>query len=387
MPALSERISQLAVSATLAVKRKADELRAQGVDLVDFGIGEPDFHTPEHIKQAAYRAIEENFTKYTDAGGIRELREAVAQKYQRHYGSSYDPQREIMITCGAKQALYNAACALFEPGDEVIVPTPYWVSYPEQIKLTGARVVYVHTQEENEFSLTAKEVERALTPRTKALILNFPNNPSGATLNRGELERMIELARTRDFYIIYDECYEQFVYDSSPLSAASYGKEHVILAGSCSKTYAMTGWRIGWAAGEASVIQAMEKIQSQCTSNPTSIAQRAALEALTGGQTCVQAMIAEYRRRRDAIVEGLSEIPGIRCQLPRGSFFVFPNVTALFDGAIRNSTDLARFLLERAGVVTISGVEFGRDGYLRISYATSREHIQEGLRRLKELFA
>lgn len=386
MPALSERISQLAVSATLAVKRKADELRAQGVDLVDFGIGEPDFHTPQHIKQAAYRAIEENFTKYTDAGGIRELREAVAQKYQRDYGVSYDPQREIMITCGAKQALYNAACALFEPGDEVIVPTPYWVSYPEQIKLTGARVVYLHTREEDEFSLTAKEVEGALSPRTKALILNFPNNPSGATLPRGELERMIELARTRDFYIIYDECYEQFVYDGSPLSAASYGKAHVILAGSCSKTYAMTGWRIGWAAGEAPIIQAMEKIQSQCTSNPTSIAQRAALAALTGDQGCVHKMIAEYRRRRDAMVEGLSEIPGIRCHLPRGSFFVFPNVMALFDGAIRNSTELARFLLERAGVVTISGLEFGRDGYLRISYATSMERIQEGLRRLKALF-
>ncbi|OGF55056.1 MAG: hypothetical protein A2Z21_04485 [Candidatus Fraserbacteria bacterium RBG_16_55_9] len=386
MLALSERVSHLAVSATLAVKRKADELRSQGVDLVDFGIGEPDFHTPEHIKQAAYRAIKENFTKYTDAGGTRELRQAVAEKYQRDYGASFDPQCEIMITCGAKQALYNAALALFEPGDEVIVPTPYWVSYPEQIKLAGATVVYLDTREDSEFSLTTKEVERALTPRTKALILNFPNNPSGATLVPGELKRMVELARARHFYVIYDECYEQFIYDGSPLSAASFGKENVILAGSCSKTYAMTGWRIGWAVGPAQILHAMEKIQSQCTSNPTSIAQRAALEALTADQGCVSEMIAEYRHRRDVMVEGLNEISGIRCKLPKGSFFAFPNVAGLFEGPIQNSTDLARHLLEKAGVVTISGVEFGRDGFLRISYATSMDRIEEGLRRLKRLF-
>lgn len=387
MLALSERVSQLAVSATLAVKRQADELRAQGVDLVDFGIGEPDFHTPEHIKQAAYRAIQENFTKYTDAGGTRELREAVARKYKRDYGASYDPKREIMITCGAKQALYNSALALFEPGDEVIIPTPFWVSYPEQIKLTGARVVYLDAREESGFSLTASEVEKALTSNTKAIILNFPNNPSGATLEHPELKGILELARTRDFYVIYDECYEQFIYDGPSLSPASLGKENVLLAGSCSKTYAMTGWRIGWAVGPASIIQAMEKVQSQCTSNPTSIAQRAALEALTGDQRCVGEMIAEYRRRRDVMVKGLNEIPGIRCNLPKGSFFAFPNVTGLFRGSIRNSTDLASYVLEKAGVVTISGVEFGRDGFLRISYATSMDRLAEGLRRLQKLFA
>ncbi len=386
MPALAERVSQLAVSATLVVKRKADELRARGADLIDFGIGEPDFHTPEHIKSAAYRAIEQNFTKYTDAGGIPELREAVAYKYRRDYGASLDPKREVMITCGAKQALYNAALALFGPGDEVIVPTPYWVSYPEQIKLTGARVVYLEAQEESGFSLTAKEIEGALTPRTKAVILNFPNNPSGATLEPQELQKIVELARMRDFYVIYDECYERFVYEGKPLSPALYGKENVIIAGSCSKTYAMTGWRIGWAAGPADVIYAMEKIQSQSTSNPTSIAQRAALEALTGDQRCVREMIAEYRRRREVIVEGLNAIPGIRCNLPQGSFFVFPNVKGLFDGSIKNSTELAGYILEQVGVVTISGLEFGRDGYLRISYATSLERIQEGLRRLKGLF-
>jgi len=377
---------RLSASATLKVKRRADELRFQGADLVDFGIGEPDFPTPGHIKEAACRAIRENFTRYTDAGGIPELREAVAQKYQREYGAEFDPRCEVVISCGAKQALFNAALVLLEPGSEVILPTPYWVSYPEQIKLAGAKVVPLETSEECGFTIKASEVEAALTPQTKAIILNFPNNPSGAMIAADELEEIIELARARSFYVIYDECYEKFVYDGPPLSAARYGKENVILIGSCSKTYAMTGWRIGWACGPAEVIQAMEKVQSQSTSNPTSIAQKAALEALTGDQACVDEMIAEYRRRREVMVRGLSEIPGIRCAPPAGSFFVFPNVRGLFGGHIRNSTDLAGYLLEEAGVVTISGVEFGRDGYLRLSYATSIERIEEGLDRLRRLF-
>jgi aspartate aminotransferase len=353
---------------------------------VDFGIGEPDFPTPEHIKEAAHRAIREDFTRYTDAGGIPELREAVARKYQREYGAEFDPKREVIISCGAKQALFNAALVLLESRDEVLVPTPYWVSYPEQIRLAGAKVVPIDACEECGFTLTAAEVEAALTPRTRVLILNFPNNPSGAVITPAELEKIIELARSRDFYVIYDECYEKFVYDGPPLSAARYGKENVILIGSCSKTYAMTGWRIGWACGPAEVIQAMEKVQSQSTSNPTSIAQKAALEALTGDQTCVQEMIAEYRWRRDVMVRGLNEVPGIKCAMPAGSFFVFPNVGGLFGGSIRNSTDLAAHLLEEAGVVTISGVEFGRDGYLRLSYATPIERIEEGLYRLRRLF-
>ena len=386
MPSLSERVSRLSTSATLIVKRKVDELKAQGVDLVDFGIGEPDFQTPEHIKQAGQRAIQDDFTKYTDAGGIRELREAVAAKYRREYGAAYDPKREIVISCGGKQALYNAVVALFERGDEVILPTPYWVTYPEQIKLAGADVALVETREEDGFSLTAEQIEAVLTPRTKAIILNFPNNPSGAVIEPEELCAIVELARERDSYVIYDECYEQFVYEGSPISAAQFGKENVIVTGSCSKTYAMTGWRIGWAAGTAEVIQAMEKVQSQSTSNPTSISQRAAVTALTGDQCCVGDMIAEYRKRRDVLVQGLNEIPGVRCPAPKGAFYVFPNVKGLFTGTIENSTDLAGYLVEEAGVVTVPGAAFGCDEHLRFSYATSMVQIEKGLERLHALF-
>lgn len=385
MPPLSERVSRMATSATLAVQKKAAELKAQGADLVDFGIGEPDFHTPEPIKRAAERAIRENFTKYTNAGGILELREAVAHKYRRDYGTEYDPIGEVIITCGGKQALFNAALVLFGPGDEVIVPAPYWVSFPQQIALTGARVVTVDASEDRGFTLTAPEVAAALTPRTKAVILNFPNNPSGAIIEERELEQIIEIARERDVYVIYDECYEQFVYDGAPLSASKFGKQHVIVTGSCSKSYAMTGWRIGWAAGPSQVIQAMEKIQSQSTSNPSSIAQKAAVEALTGDQGCIQEMIAAYRERRDVMVRGLNAIPGIRCGEPQGAFYVFPNVSALFSEQIQNATEFAQYALEEAGIVTISGTEFGRAGFLRLSYATSMERIEEGLRRLYRL--
>ncbi len=384
MPSMAERVRQLAPSATLVVMKRAAELRAQGKDLVDFGIGEPDFPTPEHVKRAAERAIAEDFTKYTPAGGIPELKEAVALHYEREYGASFDPQSEVIITCGSKHALYEMALVLFEPGDEVLVPTPYWVTYPAQIQLAGARLIPVDTREETGFALTASEVERALTPRTKAIILNFPNNPSGATIAPAELEAIVGMARARDFYVIYDECYAQFVYEDSPLSASQFGKENVIVTGSCSKTYAMTGWRIGWACGPPEIIKAMEKIQSQSTSNPTSIAQKAAVAALTGDQGCVRAMTAEYRRRRDLLVKGLNEIPGVRCSWPKGAFYAFPNVTgALERKGLASCTELAALLVEEAGIVTVPGAAFGREGYLRFSYATSRERIEEGLERLR----
>lgn len=386
MPPISERVSRLAVSATMAMQRKAGELRAQGVDVINLGIGEPDFDTPEHIKRAGERALADNFTRYTSAGGIPELREAVARKYERDYAAPYDPKREVVISCGAKQALFNAALALLEPGDQVILPTPYWVSYPEQIKLAGGEVIPLEAREERGFTLTAGEVESAFTPSTKAVILNFPNNPSGAIMERSELEKIVELVRARDVYLIYDECYEQFTYEGAPLSASQYGVENVIVTGSCSKSYAMTGWRIGWAAGPGEVIQAMERIQSQSTSNPNSIAQRAALEALSGDQSCVWEMIAAYRERRERIVQGLNEIPGITCGAPKGAFYVFPNVSGLFHDGIDGSNDLAAYLLEEAGIVTISGSEFGRDGYLRLSYATAMDRIETGLERLAQLF-
>lgn len=385
MPSMAERVRRLAPSATLVVMKRAAELRARGKDLVDFGIGEPDFPTPEHVKRAAEQAIVEDFTKYTPAGGIPELKEAVSLYYEREYGASFDPQNEVIITCGSKHALYEIAMALLEPGDEVLLPTPYWVTYPAQIQLAGARTVPLEAREETGFTLTAREVEEALTPRTKAVILNFPNNPSGATIAPSELEGIVELARARDFYVIYDECYDQFVYEEPPLSASRFGKENVIVTGSCSKTYAMTGWRIGWACGPSEIIQAMEKIQSQSTSNPTSIAQKAAIAALTGDPACVREMTQEYRRRRDVLVQGLNGIPGVRCLPPKGAFYAFPNVTEVLERkGLTSCTELAALLVEEAGVVTVPGTAFGREGHLRLSYATSLERIEEGLERLQK---
>jgi aspartate aminotransferase len=382
---LATRTNDLAPSATLQVKRQVDALRKAGADLVDFGVGEPDFNTPDHIKHAAQKAIEANFTRYTDERGILELRAAVAEKYRRDYGTSYDPERQVLICCGAKQALYNATLTLFQPGDEVIVAAPYWVSYPEQVRLAGAEPIMLETCAEQGFTLTANEVREALTPRTKAVILNFPNNPSGATIARNELQEIVALAERQNFYLIYDECYEQFVYEEEPLSPAEFDGSRVIIAGSCSKTYAMTGWRLGWAVGPADVIRAMGVIQGQSTSNPNSIAQKAALEALTGDQRCVAEMIEEYRRRRDLMIEGLNAIEGIRCPMPKGSFFAFPNVEGCYRDEIQDSISLAAYLVKEAEVVTIPGAAFGCEGHLRFSYATSQDQIRKGLCRLRDL--
>ncbi|HED03160.1 MAG TPA: pyridoxal phosphate-dependent aminotransferase [Candidatus Fraserbacteria bacterium] len=383
---LAARIAELTPSATLQVKRRADDLRAKGTDLIDFGLGEPDFNTPEQIKQAAQQAITANFTHYTDTRGTPALRAAVAEKYRRDYQAVYDPEREVLVSCGAKQALFNAMLALCQPGDQVILPAPYWVSYPEQIKLAGGEPLVLPSRPEQGFSLRAAELEAALTPRTKAVILNFPNNPSGAMIERAELEAMVELAIRQDFYLIYDECYEQFVYSDKPFSPAEFANDHTLIIGSCSKTYAMTGWRLGWAVGPAELIRPMGAIQSQSTSNPSSISQAAALAALSGDQDRVAEMIAEYRRRRDLLSQGLSAIPGVQCPTPPGAFYLFPNVEGWFGEEINNSVSLATYLLERAGVVTVPGAAFGAEGHLRFSYATSQEQIAEGLRRLRALF-
>ncbi len=383
---LAARIAELTPSATLQVKRRADDLRAKGTDLIDFGLGEPDFNTPEQIKQAAQQAITANFTHYTDTRGTPALRAAVAEKYRRDYQAVYDPEREVLVSCGAKQALFNAMLALCQPGDQVILPAPYWVSYPEQIKLAGGEPLVLPSRPEQGFSLRAAELEAALTPRTKAVILNFPNNPSGAMIERAELEAMVELAIRQDFYLIYDECYEQFVYSGKPFSPAEFANDHTLIIGSCSKTYAMTGWRLGWAVGPAELIRPMGAIQSQSTSNPSSISQAAALAALSGDQDRVAEMIAEYRRRRDLLSQGLSAIPGVQCPTPPGAFYLFPNVEGWFGEEINNSVSLATYLLERAGVVTVPGAAFGAEGHLRFSYATSQEQIAEGLRRLRALF-
>ena len=385
MPALSQRVSRLAPSATMAVQARAAELRAEGAQLVNFGIGEPDFNTPDHVKKAAMRAIRENFTRYTNAGGIPELREAVASKYERDYGAAFEPQSEVMITVGGKQALFNAALALLDDGDEVVLPTPYWVTFPQQAVLCGAEVVPVDPPPDQGFAITADDVAPALNERTKLIILNFPNNPSGAIIEREELGKIIELAREHDAYVISDETYEHFIYDGEPLSAAEFGKDHAIIVGSCSKTYAMTGWRIGWATGPSEAIKAMEKIQSQSTSNPTSIAQRAAVEALTFDQSCVSTMIDAYRERRQVIVDGLNKLPGVSCHMPQGAFYVFPDISEHLNDDVPDATAFSTYLLEEAGVVTVSGLAFGCDGHVRFSYAASMDEIHEGLERLQKV--
>jgi len=387
MPALSQRVSRLAPSATMAVQARAAELRAEGARLVNFGIGEPDFPTPDHIKRAAQQAIDDNFTGYTNAGGIPELREAVATKYQRDSGASFDPQTEVMITVGGKQALFNAALALLDDGDEVVLPTPYWVTFPQQAVLCGAEVVTVDPPSEQGFALTARDLEPQLNERTKLIILNFPNNPSGAVVERDELGKMIELARQHDAYLISDETYEHFIYEGRPLSAAEFEGDHLIIVGSCSKTYAMTGWRIGWAAGPSQAIKAMERIQSQSTSNPTSIAQKAAVEALCGDQSCVAEMIDAYRERRQVIVDGLNELPGVSCHMPQGAFYVFPDIREHLTDDVPDATAFSTHLLEEAGVVTVSGLAFGCDGHVRVSYAASMDEIHEGLERLQKVLS
>lgn len=385
VPALSQRVSRLAPSATMAVQARAAELRAEGATLVNFGIGEPDFPTPEHIKTAGQRAIDENFTRYTNAGGIPELREAVVGKYERDYGATFDPKTEVTITVGGKGALFNAALALLDDGDEVVLPAPYWVTLPQQAVLCGADVKEIPPASEKGFTLTAADVEAALSERTKVIILNFPNNPSGAVIERDELSKIIDLARQHDAYLISDETYEHFVYDGEPLSASKFGQDHVIVVGSCSKTYAMTGWRIGWAAGPSEVIKAMEKIQTQSTSNPTSIAQKAAVEALCGDQGCVSEMIDAYRQRRSVIVGGLNELPGVSCHMPQGAFYVFPDVSEHLNDDVPDATAFSTHLLEEAGVVTVSGLAFGCDGHVRFSYAASMVEIEEGLERLEKV--
>lgn len=378
---LAQRVTQITPSATMAVKRAADELKRRGVDVIDLGPGEPDFPTPEHIKRAAEEALAQNFTKYTAETGIWELRDAIAQKYNREYNTRYTAEN-VLVTSGAKHALYNIAVALFEPGDEVLIPVPYWVSFPEQIKLVGARPVFVPTGED--FRLTADLIREHITPHTKALILNSPNNPAGTVLDRQRLQEIIDLAQRHKLWVIYDECYEKFLYEGEHISAVEFDTERVIAVSSASKTYAMTGWRVGWSVAPKELTRAMAAIQSHTTSHPSSISQKAALAALTGDQSCVTQMLAEYRKRREFVLSELRAIEGIELTVPQGTFFVFPKVARCFNGHIQNSVEFARYLLESAHVAVVPGIAFGAEGYVRISYATSLEQLREGLRRLRE---
>ena len=383
---IAERISLISVSSTMKVAAEAERLRAEGADIVDFGAGEPDFPTPANIKQAAVRALDENFTKYTAVSGTAELKRAVCEYHTRHFGTAYQPA-ECLITVGGKHIIFNATQALVNPGDEVVIPVPYWVTYKDVVNYAGGQCVFVDTDEDQGFALTASMIEPHLTSRTKMVLLNSPCNPSGAVLDPAEFEKILKLTSERGIYLMTDECYCFFLYDSEPFSIASLpgAKETVLVAGSLSKTYAMTGWRIGFGLMPAPIIAAMTKLQSHSTSNPTSIAQKAAAEALRGPQESVKIMLAEYRRRRDFVVARLRAIPGVTCAEPRGAFYAYPNMgVVLGNSGIQNTQQLAEQLLADAGVALVPGEAFGTSRHVRISYATSMEELVRGLDRIHQ---
>ena len=383
---LSERVKRIEPSATLAVLNEKEKLVARGIDVADFGPGEPDFPTPEHIKRAAIRAIEENKTKYTAAGGIMALRQAAVEWHAKYLGTHYEA-KECVINVGGKHSLFNVIHALINSGDEVLILAPYWVSYPDMVKCADGTPVIVETDAKNGFIARAAVIEKAITPKTKMVIVNSPSNPTGAVIPEDEFAKILEVAIKHNIALLSDECYSHFVYGKArPFSIASLpdAKDHVIISGSLSKTFAMTGWRMGYTLAPQPVADAVLKLQSQSTSNPTSIAQYAALEALRGGMESTEKMIGEFAKRRSRIIAGLREIPGVTCHEPDGSFYVFPNVAAAAPGV--NTVQLAKELLEQAHVAVIPGDAFGAPGYLRISYATSMETIEEGLRRLNRFF-
>jgi len=382
--AIADRISSISVSSTLKVSADAEKLRAEGVDVVDFGAGEPDFPTPDNIKQAAIRALDANFTKYTAAGGTLELKKAVCERHQQDFGTAYQPN-ECLITVGGKHAIFNLMQALINPGDEVVVPVPYWVTYKDVVSYAGGKCVFVDTDEEKGFTLTAAMIEPHLTARTRMVIVNSPSNPSGAVLDAAECEKIFKLTSARGIYLLTDECYCKFLYDSEPFSMASLpgAKETVLVAGSLSKTYAMTGWRIGFGLAPAAIVDAMTKLQSHSTSNPTSISQKAAVEALRGPQESVAAMLAEYRKRRDFVIARLRAIPGVKCAEPRGAFYAYPNLgVAIGKNGIANSLQLSERLLNEAHVAVVPGEAFGTTQHVRIAYATSMHELERGLDRI-----
>ena len=389
MSTFAKRMAGVSASATLKVAAEADRLRRAGHNVVDFSAGEPDFPTPEHIQQAAIRALKAGYTKYTATPGIGPLREAVCRWHATQFGSTYTVP-ECVVTVGGKHAIFNALCSLMSSGDEVLIPAPYWVSYPDMVLYTGATPVPVKTEESDGFRLRAEQVSRAITPRTKLLIVNSPSNPSGAVVPSDEFVKIYEVCRAKNIWLLTDECYSHFVYgNEKPFSLASLPgtKPNIIVAGSLSKTFSMTGWRVGYALAPEPLISAMIKIQSQSTSNPTSIAQYAALEALTGPMDTVGTMLAEYSRRRTRIISGLRAIPGVTCVEPGGAFYAFPSVAAHLGNGIADTTALCKQLLERQHLVAVPGDAFGTPGHIRLSYATSIDRIEEGLRRLEKFFA
>jgi aspartate aminotransferase len=381
---LASRISTISVSSTMKVAADADRLRREGADVVDFGAGEPDFPTPDNIKQAAIDALAGNFTKYTNTGGTQELREAICERHRADFGSNYSVP-ECMVTVGGKHAIFNLIQALINPGDEVIIPVPYWVTYKDVVNYAGGVCVFVETDEAAGFEVTAQMIERHITPKTKLVIINSPCNPSGAVLSREEFRAIYDVTAKHDVFLMTDECYCQFLYEDTPFSVASLpgAKDNVVVAGSLSKTYAMTGWRIGFALAPAPIIGAMMKLQSHSTSNPTSIAQKAAVEAMRGPQDSVPVMLAEYRKRRDFVVGRLRQIPGVSILTPKGAFYAYPNISVAYkSGKVKNSLEFANELLTKSLVAVVPGEAFGTNDHVRISYATSMTELERGLDRL-----
>ncbi|MBI4263630.1 MAG: pyridoxal phosphate-dependent aminotransferase [Acidobacteria bacterium] len=382
----AQRLAQVAPSATLTVAAEAERLRRAGVNVVDFSAGEPDFPTPEHVKAAGKAAIDANFTRYTASQGTPELREAICARYKRDYGIDITPA-EVLMTVGGKQALFNAALALFDPGDEVITHAPYWPTIPEQVKLVGAHPVIVPTDAADGFAVHAEAMIAAITPRTKAIILNSPCNPTGGLVEESTVAAIADAAARRGVWIVVDLCYEQLIYEPVPhnLPKVLFDRHRgrTVLAGSASKSYAMTGWRCGWTIAPKELTTAFNLIQGQSTSNITSITQKAALAAVSGPQDAVTAMLNEYRTRRDNIHAWLTAHPAITCVKPKGAFYLFPNISELLspDG-LRTSADFAQALIEKEHVVVTPGEAFDAPGYLRISYATSMEQLREGATRI-----
>jgi aspartate aminotransferase len=380
---IADRIAAISVSSTMKVAADAERLRQQGLDVVDFGAGEPDFPTPDNIKAAGIRAIEQNFTKYTPAGGTTELKNAVVERHAKEFGTSYKPS-ECFISVGGKHVIFNLTQALINPGDEVIIPTPYWVTYKDVVNYAGGKCIFVPTDEGTNFAVSAAAIEKHCTHRTKMMFVNSPSNPSGAVMPQSEFEAILRLCVERSILLLTDECYSHFLYDGSPFSIASMPdvKNTVLVAGTVSKTYSMTGWRIGYGLVPEPVAQAVLKLQSHSTSNPTSIAQKAAVEALRGPQDSVALMLAEYRKRRDFVIPRLNAIAGVTCTTPAGAFYAYPNIGAHLK-KMSSSLEFAERLLAEAHVAVVPGEAFGTTEHIRISYATSMQELERGLDRIE----
>src|SRR6266851_2419709 len=386
---LTERINRIEPSATMAAVAEAEKLRQQGIDVVDATAGEPHFATPQHIKDAAIAAINANFSKYTPVGGTVELKDAIIGRHAADFGSAYK-REETCASVGGKHALFNVISVLVDHGDEVILPVPYWVSFKDMVCYADGNCVLLQSDESQGFRVTADMVARLVTPKTRLIILNSPSNPSGAVMSAEDMTAVVRLAHQRGIWVISDECYVYLNYTGKRFSVGSLreSKERIVVLGSLSKTYAMTGWRLGYALGPAAVVSAMSKLQSQSTSNPTSIVQKAAVAALKGPQECVEQMRREYIALRDHVVKGLRSIPGVTCTMPEGAFYAYPNISSFLGrGNVKSASDVAARLLREAHVATVPGEGFGTREHIRVSYATSKAELDRGLERMRKFFA